>query len=79
MHDSCRKSLIQHPFLLDLRNNSFSTEQMAIILGQWFHPLHHFPVFLAEIIAIAPNLSIQTAISKILWQELGEGDPKRSS
>lgn len=53
-------------------------EQAVVILGQWFHPLHYFPVFLSRLISVAPNVETQTYISRILWEELGEGDPRRA-
>jgi hypothetical protein len=52
-----------------------SSEQVLVILGQWFHPLHYFPTFLAGLISITPDIETQTFISRILWQELGEGEP----
>lgn len=52
----------------------FSREQVGVVLGQWFHPLHYFPAFLSRLIAVSPSLKMQTHISRILWQELGEGD-----
>lgn len=53
-------------------------ELAVVILGQWFHPLHYFPVFLSRLISVAPNVEAQTYISRILWEELGEGDPRRA-
>lgn len=53
-------------------------EQVALILGQWFHPLHYFPVFLSRLISVAPDIETQTFVSRILWEELGEGDPARA-
>lgn len=50
-------------------------EQVALILGQWFHPLHYFPVFLSRLISVSPDIETQTFVSRILWEELGEGDP----
>lgn len=50
-------------------------ELAVVILGQWFHPLHYFPVFLSRLISVTPNIEAQTYISRILWEELGEGDP----
>lgn len=50
--------------------------QVLTILGQWYHPLHYFPTFLARLISVTPSLSSQTFISRILWQELGEGNPR---
>lgn len=53
-------------------------ELAVVILGQWFHPLHYFPVFLSRLISVTPNIEAQTFISRILWEELGEGDPRRA-
>lgn len=53
-------------------------ELAVVILGQWFHPLHYFPVFLSRLISVTPNVDSQTYISRILWEELGEGDPQRA-
>ena len=53
-------------------------ELAVVILGQWFHPLHYFPVFLSRLISVAPKVETQTYISRILWEELGEGDPARA-
>lgn len=53
-------------------------KQAVVILGQWFHPLHYFPVFLSRLISDTPNVETQTYISRILWEELGEGDPRRA-
>lgn len=51
---------------------------VALILGQWYHPLHYFPTFLSRLISVTSELERQTFISRILWQELGEGDPRRA-
>jgi pyrroloquinoline quinone (PQQ) biosynthesis protein C len=53
-------------------------ELAVVILGQWFHPLHYFPVFLSRLISVTPSVESQTYISRILWEELGEGDPQRA-
>jgi pyrroloquinoline quinone (PQQ) biosynthesis protein C len=55
-----------------------STDRVATILGQWFHPLHYFPVFLSRLVSVAPNVETQAEIASILWQELGEGDYRRA-
>lgn len=57
---------------------TLSPEQVVIILGQWFHPLHYFPNFLSRLISVLPNIETQTYVSRILWEELGEGDPRRA-
>ena len=67
-------------FLKNLKHEcgTLSTEQVVIILGQWFHPLHYFPTFLSRLISVSPQIETQTYVSRILWEELGEGDPRRS-
>ncbi len=67
-------------FLKNLKHEcgTLSTKQVVIILGQWFHPLHYFPTFLSRLISVTPNIETQTYVSRILWEELGEGDPRRS-
>jgi Iron-containing redox enzyme len=38
--------------------------------------LHYFPVFLSRLISVTPSIEGQTFVSRILWQELGEGEPQ---
>ena len=73
-----KKELVS--YLKELKNScgTLSREQIALILGQWFHPLHYFPTFLSRLISVTPNIETQTFISRILWEELGEGDPQRA-
>src|SRR3990167_10653526 len=77
-HNSTRKALITHNLLIQMRSQLLSFDQLVVVLSQWYHPLHYFPKFLGKLIAVLPNLEMQTAISKILWQELGEGQPERA-
>ena len=67
-------------FLKNLKHDcgTLSSDQVVIILGQWFHPLHYFPTFLSRLISVSPNIETQTYVSRILWEELGEGDPRRA-
>jgi pyrroloquinoline quinone (PQQ) biosynthesis protein C len=67
-------------FLKELKNEcgTLSREQVVVILGQWFHPLHYFPTFLSRLISVSPEIETQTFISRILWEELGEGDPRKA-
>lgn len=67
-------------YLKELKKNcgTLSREQVALILGQWFHPLHYFPTFLSRLISVTPDIETQTFISRILWEELGEGNPQRA-
>ena len=73
-----RQKLVSELEDLEKTCGTLSREQVIVMLGQWFHPLHYFPVFLSRLISVAPEVPVQTFISKILWQELGEGDPIRA-
>jgi pyrroloquinoline quinone (PQQ) biosynthesis protein C len=74
-----RKELIHHPFFKEVRSSSeLDREKVGIFLGQWWHPLHYFPNFLSRTIDQLTMLEMKTAIGKILYQELGEGDPARA-
>lgn len=73
-----RKHLIHHPFFKEVRTSDLTREQVGVFLGQWWHPLHYFPNFLSRTVDQVPVLEMKTAICKILYQELGEGDPARA-
>src|SRR3954468_4464187 len=74
-----RKELVHHPFFKEVRSSeALDREKVGVFLGQWWHPLHYFPHFLSRTIDQVPMLEMKTAISKILYQELGEGDPARA-
>ncbi|HEY7213045.1 MAG TPA: iron-containing redox enzyme family protein [Thermoanaerobaculia bacterium] len=73
-----RKRLIHHPFFKEVKTSQLTREDVGVFLGQWWHPLHYFPNFLSRTIDQVPILEMKTAISKILYQELGEGDPERA-
>lgn len=74
-----RKGLVHHPFFKEVKTSETLTrDQVGVFLGQWWHPLHYFPHFLSRTIDQLPMLEMKTAISKILYQELGEGDPARA-
>lgn len=77
-NNSLRQKLIAHPFFDRIKSAELSRGQVATFLGQWWHPLHYFPVFLSRLISVAPRVEMKTAISKILFQELGEGDASRA-
>src|SRR5262249_62067641 len=76
-HNDRRRGLIDELNSLKESVGAPSTDRVAIILGQWFHPLHYFPVFLSRLVSVAPNVETQAEIARILWQELGEGDYRR--
>jgi pyrroloquinoline quinone (PQQ) biosynthesis protein C len=73
-----RKELIHHPFFKEVKTAELTRDKVGIFLGQWWHPLHYFPNFLSRTIDAVPVLAMKTAISKILYQELGESDPARA-
>jgi hypothetical protein len=74
-----RKELIHHPFFKEVRSSEeLNKEKVGIFLGQWWYPLHYFPSFLSRTIDQLDVLEMKTAIGKILYQELGEGDPARA-
>lgn len=73
-----RKALINHSLISRMRKDDLSREQVGVVLGQWFHPLHYFPSFVSRFIGITPSMPVKTLMSKIVWQELGEGDATRA-
>lgn len=74
--DQVKNELVSYLKQLKKDCGTLTREQVVVILGQWFHPLHYFPVFLSRLISVVPDIDTQTFISRILWQELGEGDPR---
>jgi len=73
-----RSKLNKHSLIQRMRKEDFTRDQIAIVLGQWFHPLHYFPSFVSRYIGICPDMETKTLMSKLVWQELGEGDPNRA-
>jgi pyrroloquinoline quinone (PQQ) biosynthesis protein C len=73
-----RLQLVKHQFFDKVRSAPLSIEQTAILLGQWWHPLHFFPTFLACCIAELPDISSKCAVANILHQEVGQGNPKQA-
>ena len=64
-----------HPLFSKIRAKQMTREEVQLILGQYWHPITFFPTFLATAVANSNVINIQTYISKILFQELGEGNP----
>jgi len=77
-NNALRKNLIHHRFFESVRSGSLARNNVAVFLGQWWHPLHYFPNFLSRSISVVPNLETKTAICAILSEELGEGNPERA-
>src|ERR1043165_1299847 len=73
-----RRGLIVELNRLKGSDGARSAERVTTILGQWFHPLHYFPVFLSRLVSVAPNVKTQAEIGRILWQELGEGNYRQA-
>lgn len=73
--DPARQNLIAE--LDDLKHHAkeVSVQGAAKLLGQWYHPVNYFPEFLSRLISVSPLIETQSSICRILWQELGEGDP----
>ena len=77
-NNAVRKHLVHHRFFDEIRTGMLARGDVAVFLGQWWHPLHYFPDFLSRSIEVIPKLETRTAICAILFQELGEGDPARA-
>ena len=67
-----------HPFFAAVDTANLSTEQAAILIEQWWHPLHYFPTFLARCVAVLPDIAAKSAITQILDQETGGGMAARA-
>jgi len=67
-NDPLRLKLIAHPFFARVAQESLTRGQVATFLGQWWHPLHYFPVFLSRLISVSPRIEAKTSIGKILYQ-----------
>jgi pyrroloquinoline quinone (PQQ) biosynthesis protein C len=73
-----RHALLKHPFFDLVDSEPLNLDTVSAFLGQWWHPLHFFPEFLGRSIAVVPRLEMKVAVSKVLYQELGEGDASRA-
>jgi len=67
-----------HDFFKSVRKQELSKEQVGTFLGQWWHPLHYFPTFLARCVATLPDIASKSAITRILNQEAGDGKADRA-
>ena len=76
--NGARNALFNHSFFNMPRNSGFSKDDTLTLLGQYWHPLHYFPDFLAGLITKAPGVDFKCAIADILNEELGEGTPARA-
>src|SRR5437588_13082175 len=69
------KKFHDHPFFASVGTAELTKEQAAVLIEQWWHPLHYFPDFLARCVAVLPDIASKSAITRILNQEVGDGDP----
>ena len=76
--NAVRNNLYHHSYFNLADSGTFSMEAAAELLGQYWHPLHYFPNFLASLIAQSPDLEFKTCIADILNEELGEGKVERA-
>jgi pyrroloquinoline quinone (PQQ) biosynthesis protein C len=73
-----RRQFANHQFFRHVKDAPLDMKSVAVFLGQWWHPLHYFPTFLARCVSALPDIESKSAISRILNQETGAGDPKRA-
>lgn len=71
--NSLRNQFVHHEFFRYVEHGPLTMDQVAIIIGQWWHPLHYFSTFLARCVATLPDIESKSAIARILAQESGEG------
>jgi pyrroloquinoline-quinone synthase len=67
-----------HKLLNYLATDDLTQEQVECALGQYWYPIHYFPDFLALLLSKCNQLEIKTFVSKVLYQELGEGSLHKS-
>jgi pyrroloquinoline quinone (PQQ) biosynthesis protein C len=72
------QAFTSHPFFTGIHTAPLSTADAALFIGQWWHPLHYFPTFLARCVSVLPDVASKTAVTRILDQEVGAGDPTRA-
>lgn len=67
---------VEHGFFKNIEASTLTSEQISTFIGQWWHPLHYFPTFLARSVAVLPDVAAKSAITRILNQEIGGGNSK---
>ncbi|MFJ6616820.1 TenA family transcriptional regulator [Kitasatospora sp. NPDC091335] len=65
------RAFVDHEFFRQVHSRDLSHEHVETFLGQWWHPLHYFPTFLARCISVLPDIESKSAITRILSQEAG--------
>ena len=72
------QAFIESQFFRDLEMGAVAKEQVGVFLGQWWHPLHYFPTFLARCVSVLPDIASKSAVTRILNQETGNGRVQRA-
>jgi pyrroloquinoline quinone (PQQ) biosynthesis protein C len=70
------RGFCDHEFFRHVKTATLRPEEVLVFLGQWWHPLHYFPTFLARGVAVLPDIESKSAITRILNQEVGGGRPE---
>ena len=73
-----RMEFIDSAFFGALTTADLTRDQVVVILGQWWHPLHYFPTFLARCVSVLPDIESKSAVTRILNQETGNGQVARA-
>lgn len=71
LENEVHRAFVDHEFFKQVNVRDLSHEHVEIFLGQWWHPLHYFPTFLARCIAVLPDIESKSAITRILSTEAG--------
>jgi pyrroloquinoline quinone (PQQ) biosynthesis protein C len=73
------EAVTRHPFFGAVRERSLTREEVTIFLAQYWYPIEFFTTHLASLIAKLPTDGpLRTVVSRLLWQELGEGSYDRA-
>jgi Iron-containing redox enzyme len=72
------RDFVNHRFFSRIQTVPLKVDTAGVFLGQWWHPLHYFPTFLARSVAVMSGIAAKSAIAHILNQELGCGDSVRA-
>lgn len=73
-----RRRFVGHPFFRNVDAGKTTRHGASILVGQWWHPLHYFPTFLARCVAVLPDIESKSAITRILNQEAGGGNARQA-
>src|SRR6266513_725333 len=73
-----RQQLLHHQFFRHVRTEPLTRDKVATFIGQWWHPLHYFTVFLTRCVLVLPDVASKSSILKLLNQEMGEGNAARA-